>query len=65
MNTNALIQALIQSNPNIKNNPIFNNALNMANTSNVNGLEDLAKSLCASKGINVNDVLSQAQNLIK
>lgn len=45
------------------NNPVVNNAMNMFQSGNSSGLEQLARNLCKSKGIDPDEALRNAQRL--
>lgn len=47
---------MMQRNPEYKNNPMANNAMQMFQQGNVNGLKELADNLAKSKGVSVEDV---------
>lgn len=65
MNPQAILNMLLSNNPALKNNPIVNNALNMANQNNAQGLKSIAENLCKSKGIDINQAISQIQQMMK
>lgn len=44
---------------NAGNNPVLNNALNMAEKGDMKGIEQLARNLCNEKGINPDDAFNQ------
>lgn len=44
---------------NAGNNPVLNNALNMAEKGDMRGIEQLARNLCNEKGINPDDAFNQ------
>ena len=44
------------------NNPVINNALNMAENNDVQGLEKLARNLCESNGVNADDMVKQIKS---
>lgn len=74
INPMQLIQMIKNGNPkqvimdmmkkNNGNNPIWNNALNMAEKQDSKGLEQLAKNLCKSNGINFDQMVKQVKNSI-
>ena len=45
-------------------NPVWNNALSMAEKQDSKGLEQLAKNLCKSNGINFDQMVKQVKNSI-
>lgn len=44
------------------NNPVINNALNMAEKHDSQGLEKLARNLCETNGINADDMVKQIKS---
>lgn len=61
MNPQALVNMMLQRNPTIKNNPMIQNAMQMAQQNNVNGLQDLANNIARSKGLDINQVANQVK----
>lgn len=43
-------------------NPVLNNALDMAEKQDVKGLEQLARNLCESNGVNADDMVKQIKS---
>lgn len=43
-------------------NPVLNNALNMAEKGDMKGVEQLARNLCKERNINVDDAVAQIKN---
>ena len=43
-------------------NPLLNNALDMAEKNDTKGLEELARNLCKSNGLNADDIAKQVKN---
>ena len=43
-------------------NPLLNNALDMAEKQDKKGLEELARNLCKSNGLNADDIARQVKN---
>lgn len=43
-------------------NPVLNNALNMAEKQDAKGLEQLARNLCESNGVNADDMVKQIKS---
>ena len=73
MNPMQLIQMMRGGNPQqflqhmmgnnqIMSNPIIKNALGMAQSGNVKGVEELARNLCKEKGLNADDVFNQIKS---
>lgn len=44
------------------NNPVLNNALNMAEKGDSKGIEQLARNLCKENGVNPDDVMRQIRS---
>lgn len=59
MNPMMLVQMMMKQNPNMNANPMFSNAIRMAQSNDVQGLEKLAQNLAKEKGVNLNDIKSQ------
>lgn len=53
-----MAQNVINKNPNFKNNPVIQNAYQMAMNNDINGLKQIADNICKSKGINMSDIES-------
>ena len=43
-------------------NPVLNNALDMAENQDTKGLEQLARNLCESNGVNADDIVKQIKS---
>ena len=43
-------------------NPVLNNALDMAEKQDTKGLEQLARNLCESNGVNADDIVKQIKS---
>lgn len=54
-----LIQQIMNNLPQIQGNPIVQNALQLAQSNNVNGLRNLAENICREKGIDINEIAKQ------
>lgn len=55
-NANQIVQNMLRNNPALKNNPIMQNALSMAQRNDVNGLQELAQNVANSKGVDINKI---------
>lgn len=62
MNPMGIIQMMISKNPNMQNNPIVGNTMQMVQNNDVNGLRQLAENICKSKGISLEDAQKQVSN---
>ena len=60
-NPQQFIQNAMQ-NSQIMQNPIFKNAVDMMQKGDNKGLEEMARNLCAEKGINPDDALKQIKS---
>lgn len=49
---------------NAGNNPVMQNALDMAEKNDMKGIETLARNLCKEKGVDPNQAYNQAKNMI-
>lgn len=58
MNVMGIMQQ-IMSNNRVMGNPIIKNAMNMVQSGNSKGIEQMARNLCKEKGINPDDVMKQ------
>ena len=58
MNVMGIMQQ-IMSNNRVMGNPIIKNAMNMVQSGNSKGIEEMARNLCKEKGINPDDVMKQ------
>lgn len=47
------------------NNPILNNALNMAQSGNLKGVEDICRNICQERGIDPNSYMQKAMQMMK
>lgn len=62
-NPQQLIMNILQQQGN--NNPILQNAANMAQNGNISGLEMLARNLAAQRGINYDQAFSEFKNYFR
>lgn len=61
MNPMMLIQQL--KNSPIMNNPTMQNAMQMYESGNVQGLQNLANNICNQRGVKLSDIQKQIQNM--
>jgi hypothetical protein len=59
-NPQQLVMGILQQQS--QNNPILNNAMNLANNGNVSGLEMLARNLAAQRGIDFDKEIANLKN---
>lgn len=59
-NPQQLVMGILQQQS--QNNPILNNAMNLANNGNVSGLEMLARNLAAQRGIDFDKEITNLKN---
>lgn len=64
-NPQQMMQAVMNSNPQFQNNPMIQNAIQMAQNQDSNGLEQLARNLCKEKNIDVDQAIRQIQGQFK
>lgn len=62
MNPNQIVSQMLKNNPAIKNNPMMQNALQMAQQGNEQGLQQLVQNVAKSKGINLNELQEQVRS---
>lgn len=63
MNLNALINMIFQKNPQFRNNPLIQNAINLAQSNDVNALQNLAENVCKEKGVDINQAKQQVMTM--
>lgn len=63
MNPNMILNMIMQKNPQFQNNPVVQNALNLAQNNNVNGLQSLAQNVCKEKGIDINQAKQRVTSM--
>ena len=61
MNPQTMIQQAM-SNPQIANNPVFKNAIDMAQRGDNKGLEELARNVGRERGVDVDQLMKQFMN---
>lgn len=62
-NPQAAIMQMFQQNAG--NNPMAQNIMGLANAQDAKGLEGLARNLCKSKGVNIDELINQAKQMMK
>ena len=55
----------IMNDPRYKNNSTMQNAFQMYRSGNNQGVEDLAKNVCQTQGRNINELINQAQGMMR
>ena len=58
-NPQQAIQNIIESNPNIQNNPLAQNAIKMYQNGDTKGLQNMAENMCKERGITVDQAKQQ------
>ena len=58
-NPKQAIQNIIESNPNIQNNPLAQNAMKMYQNGDTKGLQNMAENMCKERGITVDQAKQQ------
>ena len=62
-NPQQIAMNFLQQNSN--NNPMLQNVMEMMNSGNSNGIEQIARNLCKSRGIDADQLLGQVQEQFK
>lgn len=62
---NSFVNMLLSNNPNMKNNPIVQNALQMAQQNDSQGLKQLAENVCKERGVEINKLIQNLQGMYK
>ena len=64
MNINPIqyVEQAMKRNPQLANNQVMQNAMNMYKEGNVSGLQSLAENICKTKGIDMNNLISMFRN---
>ena len=57
------IQSIIESNPNIQNNPLAQNAMKMYQNGDTKGLQNMAENMCKERGITVDQAKQQVMGM--
>ena len=57
------IQSIIESNPNIQNNPLAQNAMKMYQNGDTRGLQNMAENMCKERGITVDQAKQQVMGM--
>lgn len=55
----------IMNDPRYKNNSTMQNAFQMYRNGNNQGVEELAKNVCQTQGRNINELINQAQGMMR
>ena len=58
-NPQQAIRSIIESNPNIQNNPLAQNAIKMYQNGDTRGLQNMAENMCKERGITVDQAKQQ------
>ena len=64
-NPQQAIQNIIESNPNIQNNPLAQNAMKMYKNGDTKGLQNMAENMCKERGITVDQAKQQVMGMFK
>ena len=62
-NPQQAIQNIIESNPNIQNNPLAQNAMKMYQNGDTRGLQNMAENMCKERGITVDQAKQQVMGI--
>ena len=61
---NQLVMNLIMNNPNVRNNPMMQNAIRMYQNGDVNGLNSMANNLAREKNVDINKLAEDIKRKI-
>ena len=62
-NPQQAIRSIIESNPNIQNNPLAQNAMKMYQNGDTKGLQNMAENMCKERGITVDQAKQQVMGM--
>ena len=62
-NPQQAIQNIIESNPNVQNNPLAQNAMKMYQNGDTRGLQNMAENMCKERGITVDQAKQQVMGM--
>lgn len=62
-NPQQAIQNIIESNPNIQNNPLAQNAMKMYQNGDTRGLQNMAENMCKERGITIDQAKQQVMGM--
>lgn len=62
-NPQQAIRSIIESNPNIQNNPLAQNAMKMYQNGDTRGLQNMAENMCKERGITVDQAKQQVMGM--
>ena len=62
-NPQQAIQNIIESNPNVQNNPLAQNAMKMYQNGDTKGLQNMAENMCKERGITVDQAKQQVMGI--
>lgn len=63
-NPQQFLQQMMGNNQ-MMNNPMIKNTIQMAQSGDMNGIEQIARNLCKEKGLNADDVFNQIKSQFK
>lgn len=61
-NSQMLVNMILNQNPQLRNNPIVSNAINMISSGNMQGLNTLVNNVCQERGIDMSQTLNMLKN---
>jgi hypothetical protein len=61
-NPQAFLQQMMNNNPQMKNNPMAQNILNMAQSGNVSGIEQFGRNMAKERGVDFDQAFSDFKN---
>lgn len=62
-NPQQAIRSIIESNPNIQNNPLAQNAMKMYQNGDTRGLQNMVENMCKERGITVDQAKQQVMGM--
>lgn len=63
-NPKVFIENFMSSNPEVFQNPIAQNAINMVRNNDISGLKSMAQNLYQERGLDINQVYAQVSSMI-
>lgn len=64
-NPQTIIERFIDSNPEVSQNPIAQNAINMVRNNDISGLQSMARNLYQERGLDIDQAYRQISSMMK
>lgn len=64
-NPQMLLERFVNSNPEVSQNPIARNAINMVRNNDISGLQSMARNLYQERGLDVDQAYRQISSMMK